>query len=279
MVHFVDLEPKIKVSNQKRGAATLTDEGTGGKRVMNKPLISCIIPVYNGERYLQEAIDSILAQTYQALEIIVADDGSTDETAAVVSSYGEQTRYLFQPNAGVAAACNLGIEAARGEFIAFLAADDLWHPEKLARQMARFQARPELNLCVSYIQNFWVAELYAEEERFRNHSLAQPWPGYSAQTLLARRGLFDTVGLFNTALQYEDAKDWFLRAAERGAVMELLPDVLVYRRLHQANISRRKVLASADELLQIVKGSLDRRRSRDETVPTAYEFPVLGRRG
>src|SRR5215510_7858922 len=121
---------------------------------MKKPLISCIVPVFNGERYLREALDSILVQTYQPLEIIVADDGSTDETAAIVSSYGEQVRHLFQPNAGVAAACNLGLGAAHGEFIAFLAADDLWQPEKLARQMARFRARPELNLCVSYIQNF-----------------------------------------------------------------------------------------------------------------------------
>jgi len=96
-------------------------------------LISCIVPVFNGERYVSEALDSILAQTYRPLEIIVADDGSIDGTAAVVASYGEQVIYLRQANAEPAAR-NLGLSAARGEFVAFLDAVDLWHPEKLAHE-------------------------------------------------------------------------------------------------------------------------------------------------
>jgi glycosyltransferase involved in cell wall biosynthesis len=103
---------------------------------MTAPLISCVVPVFNGERYLGEALDSILAQTYRPLELLVVDDGSTDGTAALVTRYRDQIRPLFQPNAGQAAARNLGLSVARGEFVAFLDADDLWHPEKLARQMA-----------------------------------------------------------------------------------------------------------------------------------------------
>ena len=225
-----------------------------------RSLVSCVVPVFNGERYLAEAIESILAQTHRPIDVIVADDGSTDGTAAIASGYGGRVRRVSQPIAGVAAACNLGIRAARGEFVAFLAADDLWHPEKLARQLRRFHDRPELMLCVTHMQNFWIPELRAEEERFRHHPLARPWPGYLPQTLLARRAVFDIVGLFDPALRYEDAKDWFLRAAERQAVLELLPDVLVYRRLHLANLSRQKAVASSDELLQIVKASLNRRR-------------------
>src|SRR5262245_47159032 len=122
---------------------------------MKRPLISCVVPVYNGERYLREALDSIQAQTYRPIEIIVADDGSTDGTAAVAAEYDHKVRYLFQPNAGTAAACNLGLQAARGDFIAFLAADDLWHRDKLLRQIERFEARLELSLCVSHVQNFW----------------------------------------------------------------------------------------------------------------------------
>src|SRR2546426_10667200 len=98
---------------------------------MKESLISCIVPVFNGERYLHETLNSILAQTYRPLEIIVADDGSTDGTRTIVASYGQQVRYLWQLNAGPAAARNLGLTAAKGEFIAFLDADDLWHPEKL----------------------------------------------------------------------------------------------------------------------------------------------------
>jgi glycosyltransferase involved in cell wall biosynthesis len=227
---------------------------------MSEPLISCIVPVFNGERYLAEALESILKQTYRPLEIIVADDGSTDGTATLVASYGDKVEYRFQPNAGVAAACNLGVQVSRGEFIAFLAADDLWHPQKLVLQMSQFQNRPELDLCLTHMQNFWIPELRAEEERFRNQPIAQPWPGYLPQALLARRAVFETVGLFDTTLRYEDAKDWFLRAAERGTVIELLPEVLAYRRLHRTNISREKATASPIELLQIVKASLNRRR-------------------
>ena len=236
--------------------ATMTHHPSSVK----ESLISCIIPVYNGERYLREAIDSILAQTYRPLEVIVADDGATDGSAAIVSSYGDRVRYLFQPNAGPPAACNLGLRAAQGDFMAFLAADDLWHVDKLARQMNLFKRRPELDLCVTHVQNFWIPELQEEAERFRNHRISQPLPGYVPQTLLARRALFETVGHFNIALRHADSTDWFLRVIEHGAVIDLLPDVLVYRRLHQSNLSRRMASASRQEYVELVKATLDRRR-------------------
>ena len=123
-------------------------------------LISCIVPAYNGERYLGQTIDSILGQTYRPIEVIVVDDGSTDRTADVAAGYGAPVRLISQPNAGPAAARNTGIEAARGVFLAFLDSDDLWHEEKLERQMQRFAARPELDYCVTHIRNFWVAPKY-----------------------------------------------------------------------------------------------------------------------
>jgi glycosyltransferase involved in cell wall biosynthesis len=241
---------------------------------MQENLVSCIVPVFNGERYVGEALDSILAQTYRPLEVLVADDGSTDGTAGVVAGYGEQIRYLCQPNAGPAAACNLGLERAQGEFVAFLAADDVWHPEKLERQMARFQAREELDLCVTYIQNFWVPELAEEAERFRDHRLAQPMPGYTCVTLLARRSLFETVGLFDATLQHGSDLEWFARAGDQGAVVEMLPEVLVHRRLHEGNRSRHLASNSRDTFLQILKASLDRRRRNAEDAPSTYEFPA-----
>ena len=237
---------------------------------MTPPLISCIVPVFNGERYLREALDSILAQTYRPLEIIVADDGSTDGTAAIVASYREQVRYLSQPNAGPAAARNLGLGATKGEFVAFLDADDLWHPEKLARQMARFQARPDLDVCITHVRNFWIPELIEEAALYRVHPrLTDAVPGYTTVTLLARRTLFDTVGRFNSALQHGDSTEWFLRAVEHGVVMELLPDVLLYRRLHHGNRTRHLGSASRDSYLQIVKASLDRRRRLNHDRPPA----------
>lgn len=235
-----------------------------GKHPQNAPLISCIVPVFNGERYLREALDSIFAQTYGTLEILVADDGSTDGTPGIVAAFGDRLRYLRQDNQGPAAARNLGIRSATGEFIAFLDADDLWHPEKLERQMARFRARPELDYCVTYCQNFWIPELKAEAERYRNHRISQPMPGFVTGTLVVRRGMFELVGLFNSELGHGDSTQWFLRVAEQGAVMELLPDALTCRRLHSENRSRLRATASREEFLQIVKSSLDRRRRIDK---------------
>lgn len=97
------------------------------------------------------------------------DDGSTDGTAELATGYGDRVRSLFQPNAGPAAVRNLGVGAASGEFMAFLDADDLWHPEKLTRQMARFAARPDLTLCVSHVQMLWIPELAHEQSRYQDH--------------------------------------------------------------------------------------------------------------
>jgi len=238
---------------------------------MNRPLINCIVPVFNGEKYLAEALESIFQQTYRPIEIIIADDGSTDATAAVAASYGDRIRYVRQDNAGAPAARNLGLSIAQGEFAAFLDADDLWHPEKLQRQIARFEARPEIDLSITSIQNFWIPELKGEAERYRNHRLSAPVPGYVAATLLARRALFDRVGLFNLKFRHGDAQEWFLRTAEQGAVIDLLSDVLVYRRFHRTNTSR-NVSSAFDDHLKILKASLDRRRQED-AIPRRYEFP------
>jgi glycosyltransferase involved in cell wall biosynthesis len=223
-------------------------------------LVSCIVPVFNGEKYLAEAIESIVKQSYRPIEIIIADDGSTDGTAMVAERYHQQIRYLRQANAGTAAARNLGLSVAAGEFVAFLDADDLWHPEKLARQVACFREEHKLDYCVAHAQNFWIPELVEEEKRFRDHRMSKALPGYVTGTLLAARDCFNTVGHFNTSIKHADDTDWFLRANERGAVMKLLPDVLLYRRLHHTNLSRVRASYSRDQYLRVVKTALDRRR-------------------
>jgi glycosyltransferase involved in cell wall biosynthesis len=232
---------------------------------MGSPLISCIVPVFNDERYLAEALDSILAQRYRPLEVIVVDDGSTDQTPAVAARYRSEIIYLRQNKAGAPVARNSGLRAARGDFVAFLDSDDLWHAEKLERQMARFEARPDLDVCLTYLQNFWIPELKAEEERFKGHRLAQPLPGYVTQTLLARRRSFDKVGPFSQFMPVGDPADWFLRAAECGLVMETIPDVLVYRRMHERNMSmesgsRKMSPLMQDAMLQVLRASIERRR-------------------
>lgn len=225
-----------------------------------KPLVSCIVPVYNGECYLRAALDSIFAQSYRPLEVIVADDGSTDGTPEIAASFGDRVRYLRQDNRGPAAARNLGLGAARGELVAFLDADDLWHKEKLARQMARFEANPKLGYCVTHVRNFWEDELRDEEVRQRDRTRG-PVAGYVTATLLARRAFFDAIGGFDETLSHGDATDWFLRAKAADSHGELMPDVLVFRRLHADNRSRKLASSSRDAFLRILKASLDRRRA------------------
>lgn len=226
------------------------------------PLVSCIVPVFNGERHLREAIASIRAQTHGPLEIIVVDDGSTDATGSVARSFGDAVRYVAQPNAGPAAARNTGIANATGELIAFLDADDRWHPEKLARQMECFQHQPALDVCLAHVQNFWVEELREEAEQWREHFRAQPIAGYTSVALLARADVFARVGVYEARLKHGADADWFARAEEAGAAIAVLDDVLVYRRLHPENRSRVWSDRSQEEILRVMKSIVDRRRGK-----------------
>jgi glycosyltransferase involved in cell wall biosynthesis len=205
-------------------------------------LISCIIPAYNAARYLADTLDSVLAQTYKPVEIIVVDDGSTDGTGAVAVSYETRVRYLFRENTGEAAARNCGLAAAQGEFVAFIDADDLWQPEKLSRQIVRFSERPEIDLCFTRFQNFWIPELADEERRYQGSPLALPQSAWSTSTLLARRSVFSKFGNFpddSAQTPGSESMIWFLHAVEAGAVVEVLPDILTHRRMHATNVSRK----------------------------------------
>jgi glycosyltransferase involved in cell wall biosynthesis len=118
-----------------------------------RPSISVVIPVHNGELYLAEAVDSALAQTHRPAEVVVVDDGSTDGTAEVAAGLGAAVRYVHQRNRGPGGAMNRGVALARGEYVAFLSADDVWEPEKLAGQMAALVADPSLDLVFGHVQH------------------------------------------------------------------------------------------------------------------------------
>ena len=199
--------------------------------------ISCIVPVYNSEAYLGQALDSILGQTLPPGEIIVIDDGSTDATAAVAAKYARHVSYIHQENRGPAGARNAGLRVAGGEFLTFLDADDTWHPEKLERQMNALQADPGAGNCITHVQNFWIEALSQERQRLEGHPFTRPAPGYVCQALLARRGGFDQVGVFDQTLRIGEDTDWFTRVQGAGIRKIVLPDVLVNRRIHGKNIS------------------------------------------
>ena len=229
---------------------------------MQSALISCIIPVYNGERFLGESLESIFGQTYEPVQVIVVDDGSTDRTAEIARSYGSSILFLQQTNRGSAASKNLGVGAAEGEYIAFLDADDVWHPEKLDQQMARLRERQEIDLCFTRYENFWMPELAEEEQLHRNSRFSQPQSAWSIGTVLTRRATFDKFGLFEDGLRGNENMIWFLGAARQGAVIEILPDVLMRRRFHLGNDTRRGKGHICDLLMPIVKAWRDYQRQR-----------------
>ena len=231
---------------------------------MNTPLVSCIVPAFNSGRYIGEALDSILGQTWAGIEAIVVDDGSTDDTADVVLRYGDAVTCITRDNGGPAATRNAGLAVASGDFVAFLDADDLWEPDKLERQVAQFAANPALEASVTHARMFWVSQLAHEAEEYRENPRTEGIPGYATTTLLARRALFDRVGVFREDLWFSDATEWFIRARERGVNMEILPDVLTLHRMHENNLTRRRSEASKAEFARIVGESLIRRRSTNQ---------------
>ena len=222
-------------------------------------LISTIIPVHNGERFLAQAIDSVLAQSLPVSELIVVDDGSTDGTAAVAAGYGNSIKYVLQEQGGAAKARKTGIDLANGQYLSFLDADDLWLPDKLEKQLQAFDLHPDLQAVYGHMKQFAektpVQGLAAEKVEESCEIL----PGYSPCTLLIGRSVFLKVGYFATTWSVGEFIDWFARARDCGVKMLMLPDVVALRRLHDQNQGVQKADMRSDYAL-IVKKIIDRRR-------------------
>jgi len=223
----------------------------------NQPTISVIIPVYNGERYLAEALASVLAQRVAANEILVVDDGSTDGSAAVAHRF-PTVRYQWQPQAGASAARNHGVELAQSELFAFLDADDLWLPDKLAHQLAYLQNHPAVDMVFGQVQQFYSAELADAEER-------PPMPGgeqmagYHVGAMLIRRAAWEKVGPFDPQWQVAHFIEWYRRAIRQGLQPAILPDVVMKRRIHTTNLGIREHQRARSEYLLLAKMQLDQR--------------------
>jgi glycosyltransferase involved in cell wall biosynthesis len=197
------------------------------------PLVSVILPTYNRRQFLGESIWSVLNQTYRNLEVIVVDDGSTDATSESVQSEFPEVRYLWQPNSGVAAARNRGLSAARGELIAFQDSDDLWHPNKLARQLALLTDRPEVGVVYTCHR---IVDQHGKpigRQWKRLHSGRVTEPLFQSifvimPSTVVRRSVVDCVGLFSTDLRTNSDYEFWLRASlvtEFAALEEPLVDV------------------------------------------------------
>lgn len=222
---------------------------------MNGETVSVIIPAYNSGPFLRACLESVLQQTRPALEVIVVNDGSADDTAAVAASYGERIRFVDQPNGGVSRARNRGVDLARGDFFAFLDADDVWLPRKLELQLAEFARAPELDILFGHMEEFDERPPDGTQPRFR-----PPEPARFAGATLVRRAAFHRVGYFRPGLKIAEWLDWCLRAREAGLREHMMPDVLVRRRVHGGNTSFMEI-GHRPNLVRSIKESLDRRRA------------------
>ena len=224
---------------------------------MGIALVSVIIPVKNSERYVGSAIESVLQTNYSPFEIIVVDGQSVDGTADIVKSF-PAVRHVFQKGRGLADAWNQGIAAAEGELVAFLDSDDLWAPEKLRLQVACLTGDPDLQYVISRFK-FFLEPGYPVPVGFKKELLEGDHLGRIPGTLLARRSLFAEIGNFNADISIAADVDWFVRAKDRGIKMGIVPEILLYKRVHDANLS-----SNADknnqELLSLLRQSITRGR-------------------
>lgn len=210
------------------------------------PKVSVIIPAYNCARYIAEAIDSVLAQTYQDFEIIVVDDESTDGTGEVVRRYADRVRYIRQDNRGPSGAKNTGIQAARGEYISTLDGDDLWLPQRLEKLVPLLDQQPELGFVYGdcyridetpdRIQPRTAFEIHGGARRGWVLERLVMVNFVPSQSVLIRRRALDVVGLFDESYRIGEDWDLWLRLAARYPV-DFISDVVAMRRQHTQNIT------------------------------------------
>ncbi|MES2296665.1 MAG: glycosyltransferase family A protein [Pseudomonadota bacterium] len=214
--------------------------------------VSVIIPVYNGADFIARAVDSALAQSHRPHEVIVVDDGSRDATRQVLAPFGQRIRLLCIPNGGVAHARNVGMQAASGDLIAFLDADDVWRPNKLALQLAALRAHPHVGFCCcdfhvysprarALARHFSLCKGAAE--LVFDQPLCAPFPILvkvnfvgTASNVLITRALMQKVGLFNTAYRQAEDYEYWLRCAQFTHFILLSP-VLLEKTTHESNLT------------------------------------------
>jgi glycosyltransferase involved in cell wall biosynthesis len=224
-----------------------------------KPLISVMIGVFNAAPYLGEAIESVLAQDYEPVELIVVDDGSTDGSGDVARGF-PGIRVVRQENAGNGAARNRAVEEAIGAFYAFLDADDRFTPGKLSLQKEALDADPELDMVFGHVREFLSPDLDEETRKTIRPPAPEPMPWTAPNLMLIRRESFHRVGQFTTAVRVGVTVDWFARASEAGLRYSILPEVVLERRLHTQNNGLRE-RASRTQYLEVIRQAMERRRA------------------
>lgn len=220
--------------------------------------ISVLVPIYNAERYLAESLASITEQTLKPDEILVLNDGSTDGGPALARGIGG-VRVLDFEHRGKSAAMNDGISAASCEWIAMLDADDLWAVDKLQQQVDSLQVNPELRAIYCMVEEFVSPDLEPEAAA-RLRPAPEPVAGHTSSAALIHRSVFAETGGFDVALAVGEFIEWYSRSRDAGVPEDMIPSVLVRRRLHANNLSRSPA-GQAKNLLPAIRQMILRRRA------------------
>ncbi len=239
------------------------------------PSISVIIPVYNGERVLPTALNSIFQQKHSSLEIIIVDDGSTDKTGEIARSFSEGIKYIYQENQGAAAARNHGFSISRSKIIGFLDADDMWASNNLSRQLPYFDDS-EVDLVMGQTQ--LVREVQIDDEKIEFENLGEPILAPLMGSYIVKKSVFENIGLFNSDLRLSEDVDWFFRFRESGVKIITVPQVSLLYRRHENNTTQKINHWQELNLMEVIKKSLDRRRKQSKgkatSLPSLSNFLV-----
>lgn len=225
--------------------------------VGSPPLVSVITAVYNGERFLGEAIESVIAQDHRPIELLVVDDGSTDRSAEIARSY-EQVILVQQPNRGLAAARNAALDRAEGSFITFLDADDRMAPGRLTTQLAYLAANEQVG-CVLMHQELILEPGMTVPAWVRPFGAPDEVVGGFTITAMVRREAQDLIGGFDPTLPVCEDVEWLIRLRDAGVGVEILPLLGTYRRIHGDNMSHQTDTIRT-ELADILRARLERQR-------------------
>jgi len=266
------------------------------------PLVSIVMPLYNAEKTVADAIRSVLNQSYRNFELIVVDDGSTDESASIVaeimkSPEGDSINLMHQQHAGVAAAQNKGLNAARGEYIALLDADDLWHPEKLERHVKHLGSHKEVGVSYSYSQfiNISGKKLpYFQKPKLKNIALKDllcRHPVSNGSTTVFKRDILDALRLEDEEngmscyvdgrlSRSHDVEMWVRAGVKSSLSFEGIGEVLTYYRLSSQSYSSalEEKRQSFDQAMDIISGYAPELITRCGKLARAYHLCYLSRR-
>lgn len=223
---------------------------------MSGALVSVVMPAFDEEAFIAEAIRSALAQTYQPVEVIVVDDGSGDRTAEIAEEHG--VGLLRRPHLGTSAARNAGLAVASGAYWTIFDADDVMPPDRLSRQVAHLEEHPELGIVLGLAEAF-VSPGEPRPSHYNPVWDEGPYRGHPG-TMLARRALLHVVGLFDDTLRLGEDVDWLARARDAGVQVGQVDHVSLCYRIHAGNSSsdpRANQLAT----LRVLRSSVQRRHA------------------